>query len=250
MTISENLNKLLSILAVVLIIFVGVRAYNGIIESKYIGNDVYPNRVITVSGTGEVFAKPDIAKISVSVVKTAKTVIEAQAQHTESINKVVKFLKDSGIDEKDIKTTNYNIYPQYDYTHDSGQVFKGYEISQSLDVKIRKIDEAGKIISGVTENGANQIGGVNFVIDDEDSLKRDAREIAINEAKEKAKQLAKDLHVDLERLISFNESNGGMMYNTFKGEGMGGDIGPMSAPSIPAGENKISVSVNLTYEIK
>ncbi|MBU2109461.1 SIMPL domain-containing protein, partial [Patescibacteria group bacterium] len=163
----KNLTRLLSILVIVLAIFLAIQAYNGFQEGKYIGKDIMPSNTITVSAAGEVFAKPDIAQISVSAVREAKTVLEAQKSHTESINKIVAYLKDSGIEEKDIRTSAYNIYPRYDYLRDKGQVFRGYEVSQTLDVKIRDLEKVGKILGGVAEMGANQVGGINFVIDDE-----------------------------------------------------------------------------------
>jgi uncharacterized protein YggE len=248
--INEKLQKILIVLVVVLIFFVVVKAYNEFLEGKYIGKEIAPVNTINISATGEVFAKPDIAQISVSVVREEKTAVDAQNQNTEAMNKIVKFLKDSKIDDKDVKTTGYNIYPKYDYIERVGQVLKGYEVSQTLDVKVRKIDEAGKILSGAVERGANQVGGINLAIDNEDALKREARQKAITEAKRKANDLEKDLGVNLGRLVSFSESFGGYpipVYGMMKTEGVGGAA---SAPEIPTGENKISVSVSLTYEIR
>ena len=246
----KNLTRLLSILVIVLAIFLAIQAYNGFQEGKYIGKDIMPSNTITVSAAGEAFAKPDIAQISVSAVREAKTVLEAQKSHTESINKIVAYLKDSGIEEKDIRTSAYNIYPRYDYLRDKGQVFRGYEVSQTLDVKIRDLEKVGKILNGVAEMGANQVGGINFVIDDEDAVKREARKQAIDKAKEKADQIAKDLGVSFGRLVSFYESSGDFpIYRSYMTEGMGGaELVP--APEIPSGENKVTITVNLTYEIK
>lgn len=246
----KNLIRLLSILVIVLAIFLAIQAYNGFQEGKYIGKDIIPSNTITVSAFGEAFAKPDIAQISVSVVEEAKTVLEAQKKHSESINKVINYLKDSGMEEKDIKTSTYNIYPQYNWTESQGRVFIGYQITQTLDVKIRNLDKVGQILGGVTEMGANQIGGINFVIDDEDAVKREARKQAIEKAKEKADQIAKDLGVSFGRLVSFYESSGDFpIYRTSIAEGVGGGE-PVPAPEIPSGENKVTVMVNLTYEIK
>ena len=246
----EKFKKIISMLAVVLSLYVLVLAYNGILESRYAGKDVNPANIINVSAVGEVFAAPDVANFSVSVVKEAKTALEAQNQNAEAINKIVKFLKESGIEDKDMKTSGYNIYPKYDYLENRGQVFRGYEATQSLDVKVRKIDDAGKILSGAVEMGANQVGGINLAIDNEDALKRAARQAAISEAKQKAEELVKDLGVRLGKLVSFSESTGGYpisIYGLAKETGIGGGA---VAPDIQKGENKISVSVNLTYEIR
>lgn len=248
--LDSNLQKLLGILVIVLALFLIIGAYNSFQESKYIGKDIIPVNTITVSAVGEAFAKPDIARISVSVTKEAKTVLEAQKSHTEAINKVTAFLKSSGIEDKDIKTSTYNVYPQYDYLRDKGSVFRGYQITQTLDVKIRNLEKAGEIFGGVTSAGANQIGGINFIVDDEEAMKREARKEAIDKAKQKAAQISQDLGVKFGRLTNFYESSGDFpVYRSYaEGVGGGGDVAP--APEIPSGENKVTVTVNLTYEIK
>jgi uncharacterized protein YggE len=240
---------LLSLFLAVLAVFFAVKVINEIKSGEYIGKDLPSVNTVTVSGKGEVFVRPDIAKISVSVEKEAVSVLEAQSQATEVINKITAFLKESGVEDKDIKTTNYNIYPRYDYLEKTGRVFRGYIVDQTLEIKIRKIDEAGKILAGITQAGANQIGGISFAIDDEEAAKRDARQKAIVDAKTKAEQLAKDLGIKFGHLISFSENGGGYPYPVYKSEALGMG-GAEPAPAVPAGENTVTVNVSLTYEIK
>jgi len=235
---------LLGVFIIVLIFYFGVKSFNEIDNRPVQQNN------ISVTGKGEIFVKPDITKVSVSVEKNAYSVSDAQSQATNAINNVTKFLKDSGIEDKDIKTVNYSIYPRYDYLENQGRVFRGYTISQTLEIRIRKIEDTGKILAGVTSAGANQVGGVSFTIDDEEGVKRQARQEAINDAKAKAKQLAKDLGVKIVRLVSFSES-GNDYYSPYYAEsakilGTGG--GP--EPEIPSGENKVTINVNLVYQIK
>jgi len=249
--LDNKLSLSLTILAIVMVIFIGAQAYNTVKSSEYIGKDIMTNNTIMINATGEAFGKPDVAQVSVSVVKKAYTVLEAQKAHTESMNKVVQYLKDAGVEEKDIKTTNYNIYPQYDYIKDQGQVFRGYEVSQNLQVKIRNLDDVGEILGGVTNAGANQVGGINFVIDDEDALVAEARKQAIEKAKAKADQLVEDLDVKIVRLLSFSESGGAYpYYKGYEVAGLGGDSMSAPSPELPTGENQINVTVYLTYEIK
>lgn len=244
--------KVFALLAVlflaVLVLFFAVKTINETRSGKYIGQDIAPVNTINVSGKGEIFVKPDIAMISAAVEKEDLSVLGAQNQATEAINKIVAFLKNSGIEDKDIKTTNYSIYPRYDWIEKKGRVFQGYTVSQTLEIKIRKIDKVGEVLAGVTGAGANQVGGISFTIDDEEAVKRDARQKAIADAKTKAEQLAKDLGVKIVRLVSFSENGGGYPYPVYKSEALG--MGGMEAPEIPSGENKISISVNLTYVIK
>ncbi len=232
-------------------------------EYKYIGTGVQAGSTIFVSGEGEVFAVPDIATVTFSATKDAKTMELAQKDVTDRMNSAIDFLKTSGVMEKDIKTTNYNAYPKYEYQREveqcaSGycppgrQTLIGYEVSETISVKIRNTDDAGKIIAGLGKLKVSDISGPNFAIDDEDTLKAEARKKAIDDAKAKADILAKELGVKLVRVVSFSESNGNYpMYFSKSAMGMGGDASEASvAPQIAKGENKINVNVSISYEIK
>lgn len=238
---------ILSILLIALIVFLGAKAKNEI-TNRGSAIESINQRIITVDGKGSLFAKPDIAEINLGVTNQAKTVADAQKQSTNAINKIFSFLKSAGIEEKDIKTTNYNIMPLYDYERGK-QIFRGYEVSQNLLVKIRNLNNVGNILAGATDNGANLVGGLNFTIDNPDALKEQARRQAIENAKAKAKSLAVDLGIKLGRLISFNESGGAYPRIYMQAEALGKG-GASIAPDVPSGENEIVVMINLTYEIK
>ncbi len=240
---------MMGVFLIVLTIFTGIKAYNEFKSGKYIGLEPGAKNTITVSSKGDVFAVPDVAKFFVSVIKEGKEAVEAQNKAAEAINGIIKFLKESGVEKKDIKTTVFSVYPRYDYIKDEGRVFRGYDARQTLEVKVRKISSAGEILAGAARLGADNVGGISFVLDDEEGAKREARKKAIEKAKEKAKYLAKDLDVDLARIVGYSESGGRPpIFRAF-----GGDTAlseGAEAPELPAGENKISVEVNLTYEIK
>jgi len=244
---------LFNLFLVALIVYVATAAQNNIKQNKYIGQEVERVNTITVSGEGEVSARPDLALVSFSVVKEAKTVDEAIESNVLSMNAVIEFLKGQGIEEKDLKTTRFNIYPRYDYYErefsiypEGKRVLVGYEVSQTLNVKIREMEKIGDILQGAADAGANQVGDLSFTIDEQDELKKEAREEAIAEAKKKAKELASELGVSLVRIIGFSEGGGRSRdYGLEKAEavGMGG------APQIETGENEIKVNVSITYEI-
>ena len=254
----EGKKNLIIILVVILSIFLLVLTISNIVgiqnkvkQGKYIGQDVESRSTISVAGTGEVYAKPDLALVSFSVVIEAKTVGEAMSQNTEKMNNIISFIKEQGVESKDLKTTSFNIYPRYDYDRSSSiypsgkRVLVGYEVTQQLEVKIRDLDKTGQIIEGAANNGANQIGSLQFTVENEDELKKQARKEAIEKAKAKAEELAGQLGVKLVRIISFSE--GGyvpIFYSESAIKGIGG-----GAPDIEIGENKISVNVSITYEI-
>lgn len=223
------------------------------------GDMPYMN-TITVEGTGEATAIPDTAMIGYSVTETGATVGEAQTKATEKMNAALAFLKDAGVEEKDTKTTSYNVYPEYEYQQpcyygtcpvQSNPRIIGYQVSQSIEVKVRDTEKAGEILQGLGDVGVQNIYGPNFTVDDEDATREEARSEAIAEARAKAKRLAKELGVGLGKVVSFYENTGGYPYY---GEGYGGAMDASMtkeapAPNLPVGENETSVSVSITYEI-
>ena len=127
----------------------------------------------------------------------------------------------------------------------------GYEVNQGVDVKVRNIESVGTILGGIGGLGASNISGLNFSIDDEDELKKEANELAINDAKEKAEILADNLGVKLVRIINFSESGYFPIYRQkFSAEAVSMDGIGGAAPEIPTGENKIISQVNIIYEIR
>jgi len=247
------LAKTLIIFMAVLTISVAIGAWNKIKESKYIGQEIETRNTIMVSDQAEVYAKPDLAIVQFSAVTEAKTVSQAMSQNTAKMNAVISAIKGLGVDEKDLKTTSFNINPLYQYEKETlygtgKRTLYGYEVNQSLEVKIRDLSKIGQLIEGAAAAGANQVGDLWFTIDKEDELKAQAREEAIKKAKLKAEILAKQLGVKLVRIISFSESGEVPSYYFEKsGYGIGG--GAASTPQIETGQNKIEANVAITYEI-
>lgn len=269
----ERLIKFGGVLIAVLIAFVAVLTINALKENKYIGGGISSANVISVSGEGEAFAVPDIAEFSFDVVAEANTLVPAQEEVTTKMNTIIAYLKEQGIEERDIKTTNYSSNPRYEwrdatatyssgatdavmmyppYPGNSNQVLVGYEVRHSISVKVRDTDLAGTIVTGVSELGVTNMYGPNFTVDDQDELMREARKDAIHDAEEKAEELAHDLDVKLVRIVSFSENGGGYypMYARMEG-GVAYDSAEVKvAPEIPEGENKVNAYVTITYEIR
>ncbi len=216
---------------------------------------------INIVGTGEVTAVPDIATFSFSVRGEGKTASEAQATSAKAINDIIGYLKEQGVEEKDVKTTNYNLSPKYTYEQrpcimgmmcpPSEPKQDGFEVSQMVTVKVRNTDTAGALLTGVGERGATDISSLGFTIDDEEKLKADARKLAIEDAKQQAEALAEQLGVTLGEMTGYYEESGSPYPY-----GMGGDMmmsakaEMASSPEVPMGENTVTSRVNLTYEIK
>lgn len=244
--------------------FLGIKTLSLLKEYRYIGGGVPVTNVVTVSGEGEVFAVPDRATFTFSVVEEAKTVEEAQTAATEKINALIDYLEDADVEEGDIRTVSYNVYPRYEFRRENAQStigfpegsreLVGFEVRQSIEVKVEDTEKAGELLSGVGARGASDISGLQFTIDDEDALLAEARKAAIDDAQQKAEQLARDLDVRLIRVVSFHESGGDFPFaaRSFRA-GFGGAVDATvleSAPQVPTGENRIISNVSITYEIR
>jgi len=251
--------------ALVVLILVGVVtslfAYTKLTyrESKY---GEYGMASINVRGEGEVMAKPDIGTFSFSVMAEGVDAASAQTESATKINDILGYLEESGVEDKDIKTSSYYLNPKYryetqvcaanSYCPPGNPVIDGYEVSQTITVKVRDLDESGNLISGVGDRGATNISGLSFTIDDEEVLKAEARATAIADAKEKAEKLAEDLGVSIVRIMGYYEDE----YYAPYGAGYGGDmmmersVAKSVSPEMPTGENMITSTVNVTFEIR
>jgi len=209
----------------------------------------------SVTGSGTVYAKADIANLEVGLKTGAKkTAAEATKESTVKMDDIIQELKKLNIDEKDIKTTGYNLSPVYNWTDKTGQQLVGYEVSQNLTLKIRDLSKIGDVIAKTTEKGANQMGNINFTIDDEYALKNQARELAIQKAKEKAVMIAQQSGMKLGAVKSVYENSNPvvspMVYSNAKLDMTAGGAESLSSPSIQSGQNEIKVDVTLMYEVK
>lgn len=212
----------------------------------------YQDRVtISVSGEGKAYANPDIAQVSFGVqTGRQKTAEAAVSSLSESMNKVIAAVKAKGIEDKDINTQQLSLYPAYDWDEGT-QIPRGFEANQQLSVKIRDISKVGDILTAAASAGSNQIGGVNFTIDDPEALQAQGRAKAIEDAQKKAVILAQQLGLRLGKIVAFNEGGG---YAPMYREMMmtDGAIAKAEAPSlaVPVGEQEMTMSVSITYELR
>ena len=254
------LGAALFFLLVALIGLISVSAYAKFLQTKYIGLPGQQPRTISVSGSGEIYVKPDLAVINFSVINESETVENALEENSQKMNAIIEAIKSKGVESKDLKTTNFNIRPRYEYRRENTllyppiegeRVLAGYEINQTLMVKIRELEKIGEIIQAGTDKGANQVGSLQLTIDDLEAVKEQARNEAIIKAKAKAEDLAMRLGVKLGKLSDFNDSGAFPISSRYydavaleASPGIGG------APEIETGENRIMVKVLLTYEIE
>ncbi len=239
-----------AIVGFVLVIYLGVLTRNSLQEYNYIGRDV--RDTITINGQGEVEVKPDLTTITLGVYTEGETVEAVQTENTNKMNSIINMVKSMGIDEKDIKTLNFTVNPRYNW-NEEGREDAGYEINQNIEIKVRDQEKVSKLLSESAMLGANQIGGLQFTIDDSASYEQQARLQAIKDAEAKAKDLAGELGLTLVRVVSFYEDT----YNNYPTPYYGGmeravamDMAMVPEAEIESGSQTVTSNVSVTFEVR
>ncbi|MEK7134278.1 MAG: SIMPL domain-containing protein [Patescibacteria group bacterium] len=225
-------------------------------------DSVDPYTSFSVSGEGRVTAIPDIAEVSATVLTEGGTDLAAlQKKNSDKGNAVVAFVKEKGVEDKDVKTQNYTIEPRYQYTpcsYEYGKVcppaeIVGYSIRQTISVKVRNFDAIGDILKGVVDRGANTVSGPSFTIDDPKETQAEARIEAMTDARTKAEAIAKAAGFKLGKIQYISEGGGPTPYGYESAMGMGGDMVKTfeaAPPTVEPGSQEVVVQVNIQYEIK
>jgi uncharacterized protein YggE len=227
------------------------------------------NGTISVTGTGEVFVAPDVANFTGTISVDAKTMADAEKSATAQESALIMKLSDAGVSKNDIKTTSYNAYPKYENRvmgvpqiacmsgncpsyPISNSVITGYTVSETLSIKVRNLDKAGDIAKLLADANISQVSGPDFAIDKPEQIQNDARNKAIQDAKEQAEILAKQLGVRLGKLVDFQVSNGGPMYPMAYAMKSSMDSAGAAAPApeLPKGQTDVKSNVTITYQIR
>lgn len=243
-------NKLFTtLLAVVLlsvIAFTVTAASKNVRESRSVGFSDLAAPTIQVSASGEASTVPDIAMVDIAISVTAATADAAQDENATKMNALLAAIKALGIEERDL-TSSYAIYPQYDYDV-SPAVISGYQAEHTVAVKIRQSDLVSTVLQTAGDMGATSISSLRYEIDDDTAVTAEAREEAIEKAREQAETIASAMGVRLGGIASYSESSSssGPTYYGSAREMMA-DAAP--APDVQAGENEVEISVNITYAI-
>ena len=205
--------------------------------------------LFSVTGTGKVSATPDIARISVGIEESGSTVKVAQDKMNTVINTVSESIKKLGIDKKDMKTTNYSINPQYDYTN-GRQKIVGYNAQTDLQIIVRQLDKVNSVIDSATGSGANTVGGISFDVEDKQKAENEARKLAVEEARQKAENAAKIAGFTLGRMVNYQESFGGGAIPRPYLMAAKGEADSAVSTQIEPGSQELTITVTLSYELR
>jgi uncharacterized protein YggE len=202
---------------------------------------------ISVSGVGEVSGAPDTLSITFAVTITRDTVGAAVADNASATTKVLDSLKANGIDEKDVRTTNYNVSPNYDYEQGK-QVPKGFQVTNAVVVKDHDLPKAGTVMDGATSAGGNdvRVQGVSFTLEDDEALLASARDKAYANAKSKADQFAKLSGRPLGAVISINETTVPQP-TSYAGDAVAASAGAPATTPVNPGQVTTNLQVQVRY---
>jgi len=255
----------LSAALIVLALFLLVKTFDAM--STFGKGQNPPVNTITVTGEGTSSATPDIATISFTVQEQASTVQAAQDAATKKANDAIAAMKAEGVADKDIKTSGYNVSPQYASQQPvvcgagvycprmavpvngiASNAIVGYQVTEGIDVTVRDTSKAGDVVQKLGNLGVQNVSGPNFTVDDDSGVMNDARAKAIENARAKAKELAKELGVSLGDVQSY--SDGGSVYPMYSSaKAMDAVAGSAPTPNLPTGTDDRTVTVQVTYEI-
>lgn len=206
--------------------------------------------VVELSVNEVVRSAPDVAQVGAGVTTRAATAREALTQNSQAMDRIVARLRQLGIAGEDIQTSNFNLSPQYDYNQQSGeQVFRGYNVSNQVQVKLRDLPRAGEILDALVNAGANTIYGPNFMLEDDEAAKAEARAQAFARGRRMAEDYARVAGYSSVRLLEISESvqNHGPMPQPMMARAAM-DSGE-SAPPIEPGQVGTGVSITVKYEM-
>ncbi len=217
-----------------------------------VANPAPPQRTLIVNGAGTVTLTPDMAFINIGVHTEAATAAEAVASNNVQTQQVVDGIKKAGVDPKDIRTMNFNIYPNTQYDPQTNQKLPTtYVVDNTVYVTVRKLANLGDLLDAAVKSGANNVNSIQFDVADKDPATKQARDQAVKDAKTQAQELAASAGVTLGNLqsVSFSNNIPLPMTETF-GKGGGGAVAADVAVPINPGTMTLTVNVMMTYEIK
>jgi uncharacterized protein len=233
------LGSIVALLVVVMLGFSYVKAESTV--GKY-----NPPRMLNVNGTGIVKASPDMARIVLGYVNEEKDAKSSQANNAKVSNEIIRVLKGLGIDDKDLQTVDFSITPVYTYEPNKDPYIRGYQTSNMLSVAVRDLGKIGTVIDVSASAGANRFQNISFDIADRETIKFQAIEEAMRDARKKAETALKPEGEKILQIVTISVDGGWAQTTPTYRNDMKEGVAP-SAPTIQPGELSITITVQVTY---
>jgi uncharacterized protein YggE len=205
---------------------------------------------LTISAEGRVTRAPDIAEVSGGVVTTAPTASAAMSENATKMTAVVAAIRRAGIADRDIQTTGLNLQPQYRYENNQAPILTGYQATNTVSLRLRKIADAGKLLDTLVGVGANQINGPNFRVDDSATALDEARLQAVVTARKRAELYARAAGMKIRRITQISESGGYQPEPRPMLMSMRAKSDAEAAPPVEPGEVALTINVTMVFELE
>lgn len=208
-------------------------------------------RTLSVAGSGESYLAPDVAYIYIGVHTESATAADAVEENNTQTQALIEAIREFGIDAKDIRTTNFSIWPMDQFDPATGRPTgeKTYAVDNTVYVTIRELERLGDFLDTAVQAGANTVNSVQFDVADKDAVLQEARVAAIEDARAQAQELAEAAGLSLGEIQSINFVNN--QFPIFDGKGGGGAMAAEAAAvPIQPGQLTFTVTVNVTYELR
>ncbi|MCU0492646.1 MAG: SIMPL domain-containing protein [Chloroflexaceae bacterium] len=244
--ISTLVGVLAGALAIALLALAGAFGFLFSRPAQAQGGTFVTPRSITVVGNGDVKVQPDTAHVQIGVETSAATTTEALAQNNSQTEAIIAKLKELGIAEKDIQTSNFSINAQY---NQDGREVTGYSVNNMVSVTIRDLAQAGALLDQVVQTGANRVYGISFSVNDPTALQSQARDKAMAEARARAEGLAKGANGSVGQVLTISEQIGAVQIPLPM---MRAEMAQAAGSPVPvqAGEQTITAQVQVTFELR
>lgn len=204
--------------------------------------------LLNIASSAEARRVPDVATLSAGVVTQATDGNSAMRQNAQQMDRVLSAIKAAGIAERDVQTSGVNLSPQYRYAENEAPKITGYQASNTVSLKVRDLARLGKVLDALAAQGANQINGPSFEIDQPEPVYDEARLAALKKAQARAQTYATSLGLQVRRIISISESSGGGFRPVMMRAAVASMSADVATPVAP-GESSVSVNLDVVFEL-
>ncbi|MEM6667528.1 MAG: SIMPL domain-containing protein [Pseudomonadota bacterium] len=217
-------------------------------------NSIQPETTLAISASGEVMVAPDIAFVSLGVQSEAITAEGAMSENAAAMNGVFAALREAGLEDRDIQTSNFSLQPVYDYVErEDGrggeQVLRGYRVSNQVTAKVSDLDNLGATLDAVVTSGGNTFNGVRFAVEDDRAIRDDARRRALQSAIARAELYADVAGYTVSRIVTIDEHGSRQGPQPMMEMAVARAAAMDSPTPIAGGEVGFTMHVNVTFEL-
>ncbi len=208
----------------------------------------YP-RQLSASGQGKVYIVPDLAYIYIGVRVQTANLSDSLNQSNSKSAEIASQLKELGVADQDIQTSAFNVYPQQNYDQNGQSTGTEYVVENTVNVTVRDLNKLGQVLDSVVRSGANSINSISFDVADRAAAEKQARELALKDARARAEEIAGISGVELGKLISVSVYNSGSPAPVYEGKG-GAAMSSSGQVPVAAGQLLITADASVSFEIK